>query len=225
MSTTPTQKPRKAYRGLPLEGFLARWYARNTGKDLSEFQKQADVLAGRLADGASVLEVAPGPGYLAIELAKRGPYRIVGLDISTTFVRMAAENAAQAGVPVTFHHGDAAAMPFDADSFDLIFCRAAFKNFAQPVEALEEMYRVLKPGCQALIHDLRPDAPASAIAAYVKGKELGWVNSLLTKWIFKYGLLKRAYSQGQFRQMAAQTPFQTCVIREEGIGLEVVLTK
>jgi 2-polyprenyl-3-methyl-5-hydroxy-6-metoxy-1,4-benzoquinol methylase len=41
-----------------------------------------------------VLEVAPGPGFLAIELAKLGPYRIVGLDISETFVRIAADEAA-----------------------------------------------------------------------------------------------------------------------------------
>src|SRR5262249_43815554 len=160
-------------------------------------------------------------GYLAIELAKLGPYRGVGLDISRTFVRMAAENAARAGVPVTFHHGDAAALPFDPDSFDLTICRAAFKNFTQPVRALHEMHRVLKAGGRALIIDLRPDASAAAIDAYVKGKGLGPVNSLLTRLTFRHMLRKRAYTQEQFRHLAAETPFQTCDIREEGIGLEV----
>src|SRR5262249_45297045 len=225
MSTTLSQKPRKGYRGLGMEGFIARWYAKTTGKDLEEFRELAKVLAGRLEAGASVLEVAPGPGYLAIDLANRGPYRMVGLDISPTFVRMAAENAAKAGVQVTFQHGNAAAMPLDPDSFDLIVCRAAFKNFAEPVEALCEMYRVLKTGGKAFILDLRPDASPAAIDAYVKGKGLGWFNALMTKLAFKYMLLKRAYSQEQFRQMVSQTPFKTCEIREDPLGLEVALTK
>jgi ubiquinone/menaquinone biosynthesis C-methylase UbiE len=216
---------KKAYKGLPLEGVLARWYARTTGKDIGEYRKLAEDLAGQLADGAAALEVAPGPGYLAIELAKLGRYRVVGLDISHTFVRMAATNAAREGVPVTFRHGNAAAMPFDPDSFDLVVCRAAFKNFTEPVRALSEMHRVLKPGGKALVIDLRPDVSATAIDAYVKGKGLGWVNSLLTKWIFRHMLVKRAYSQEQFRHMAAETPFGACEIREDALGMEVSLKK
>lgn len=54
-----------------------------------------------------MLEVAPGPGFLAIELAKLGSYHIVGLDVSKSFVRIATENATKAGVEVTFREGDA----------------------------------------------------------------------------------------------------------------------
>jgi len=54
---------------------------------------------------------------------------------------------------------------------------------------------------------------------------LGWFNALLTKLIFKHSLLKRAYSQEQFRDMAAASAFRTCEIRADGIGLEVSLTK
>ena len=129
-----------------------------------------------------------------------------------------------AGGPVTFRHGDAAALPFDPESFDLIVCRAAFKNFAEPVQALNEMHRVLRPGGQALIIDMRNDASAEAIDAHVKGMGLGRLNSALTKWILKR-LRKRAYSQEQFRQMASQTPFRTCEIHEDPIGLAVWLTK
>jgi ubiquinone/menaquinone biosynthesis C-methylase UbiE len=218
-------KPPKGYKGLPLEGWLARWYARTTGKDLGEYRKQAEALAAQLAPGADVLEVAPGPGYLAIELAKLGAYRIVGLDISRTFVQMAAQNAEKAGVQVAFRHGNAAAMPFDASSFEWIVCRAAFKTFTEPVRALSEMHRVLKPGGKALVVDLRPDATNAAIDAYVKGKGVGWMSSLFMRWAFKHMLVKRAYSQEQFRQMAAETPFKTCEIREDALGLEVSFTK
>ncbi len=62
-----------------------------------------------------------------------------------------------------FRRGNASSMPLDAEAFDFVFCRAAFKNFSEPVRALQEMYRVLKPGGQALIIDLRRDASRKSI--------------------------------------------------------------
>jgi ubiquinone/menaquinone biosynthesis C-methylase UbiE len=215
--------PKKAYKGIGMEGLIARWYARNTaGRD---HKKTAERVAGRVASGGSILEVAPGPGYLAIELAKLGPYRVVGLDISETFVEIASANAREAGVSVEFRHGNAADMPFSLDSFDLIVCQAAFKNFTEPTKTLCEMHRVLKPGGKALILDLRPDATPEAVAAEIKKMGLGWFNSMLTKIIFKYFLLRRAYSPEQFRQMSSETPFMSCEIEEDHIGLMVSLAK
>jgi ubiquinone/menaquinone biosynthesis C-methylase UbiE len=217
-------RPKKAYKGLAMEGFIARWYANST-KSRGDHKESALLAAAQLAAGASVLEVAPGPGYLAIELAKLGDFRVVGLDISQSFVEIARQNAKDAGVAVTFHQGNASSMPFEADSFDFIVCKAAFKNFAEPVEALNEMHRVLKPSGKALIVDLRPDASSEAIHAEVKKMGLGWFNSLLTKFIFKHSLIKRAYSQEQFRQVASQSAFKMCAVKEESIGLEVSFAK
>jgi ubiquinone/menaquinone biosynthesis C-methylase UbiE len=216
---------KKGYRGLGMEGPVARWYARLTGGNRERFEATARALAAELREDACVLEVAPGPGYLAIELAKRGRFRVVGLDISATFVEIAAENARHAGVPVTFQQGDAAAMPFDSDAFDLVVCMAAFKNFSEPVRALAEMHRVLRAGGRAVIIDLRRDAPAAAIRAEVDRMGLGPVNALMTKLTFKHVLLKRAYTQEQFRTMAAATPFTHCEVRPDAIGLTVILTK
>jgi ubiquinone/menaquinone biosynthesis C-methylase UbiE len=218
-------RSKKAYKGLPLEGFLARWYAKTTARDLGRYREAAAVVAQQAPRGSCVLEIAPGPGYLAVELARPGAYRIVGLDISRTFVQMAAENARKAGVPITFRHGDAAAMPFEPDSFDFIVCRAAFKNFTEPVQALREMYRVLRPGGKALIMDLRRDAPGDELDAYVKSMGLSRIDAFITKWAFRHVLVKGAYSQEQFRQMAAETPFKTCEIRPDGIGLLVSFRK
>lgn len=219
-------KPKKGYRGLPLEGVIARWYARLGRRYLHDYRELAEVIAGKIDQGSSVLEVGPGAGFLAIELAKlNGSYRIVGLDISKSLVRIATENATRAGVAVTFTQGNAAAMPFASDSFDFIACRAAFKNIAEPIQALKEMYRVLRPGGSALIFDLRRDASASAINTHVSSMGLGPINSLLMKWMFKQVLVKRAYTPDQFRHMAIATPFGTCVVREDPLRLEVVLTK
>jgi ubiquinone/menaquinone biosynthesis C-methylase UbiE len=225
MSSIAKPAGRKGYKGLGMEGAIARWYAQVTARNLEDYRAAARGLANRLTEGASVLEVAPGPGYLAIALAQLGSYRVVGLDISDTFVRMATENAQAAGASVTFMQGNASAMPLDPDSFHLVFCRAAFKNFSEPVEAINEMYRVLKPGGKAIIHDLRPDTPAAAIRRHVAGMGLGRIHSLFVNLTFKQVLLKRAYSEAHFRSMVAQTPFRECEIRSESIGLEVVLTK
>ena len=72
----------KPYKGLGMEGAIAKWYAALTKKSLEDFKALARRTAERIPPGSSVLEVAPGPGYFAIELAKLGNYQITGLDIS-----------------------------------------------------------------------------------------------------------------------------------------------
>lgn len=116
-------------------------------------------------------------------------------------------------------------MPFSDNSFDFLFCRAAFKNFSQPQQALEEMYRVLKPGGQGLIIDLRRDASSESINRAVAEMQVGMVNSIITKLTFRHMLLKRAYTKSEFEQMVSHTKFQSAEIRENLLGLEVVLSK
>src|ERR1700676_4803877 len=128
---------RKPYGGVQMEGPIARWYARTT-RDRADYPITARTIAERLPHGGAVLEVAPGPGYLAIQLARMGGYQITGLDISRSFVRIAADNARQAGVAIDFRHGDVAHMPFASASFDYVVCQAAFKNFPDGVAALDE---------------------------------------------------------------------------------------
>ena len=62
----------RAYKGLGMEGAIATWYTKNAGRDLRRFTETARLVAERARPSADVLEVAPGPGYLAIELGKRG---------------------------------------------------------------------------------------------------------------------------------------------------------
>lgn len=215
----------KAYKGMGMEGLTARWYASLTHKSLSEFKSLARRVARQIPADASVLEVAPGPGYFAVELAKLGAYRITGLDVSRTLVEIARAKAAEAGVDVDFRQGDAAHMPFAPESFDFVVCRAAFKNFTEPLLALKEMYRVLKPGGRALIIDLRRGASMQSISQAVQGMHLGTVNATITRLTFRFMLLKRAYTREEFQQLLAQTKFGPIDIREDLIGLELALTR
>jgi len=206
-----------------MEGFVAAWYARQTAKDLDEFQRTARRIAAHIGPNARVLEVAPGPGYLAIELVKRTGCRMIGLDLSRTFVRIAAENARKAGVAVEFEQGDAADLPFPADQFDFIVCRAAFKNFARPLQALDEMHRVLKSGGVALIIDLRKDFSAAAVSDYVRDR--GAVNAAIIKLTFHTMLKRRAYTKESITQLVSQSQFRQGDVRLDPIGFELWLRK
>ncbi len=213
-------------KGPEMEGVVARWYAkvRRSGNQIEEYRKQAAQLTDGLPGGANVLEVAPGPGYLAVEIARLGRFQVTGLDISRTFVQIGTENASQAGVSVDFRQGDAAVMPFEAESFDLIVCQAAFKNFIHPASALDEMYRVLRRGGTVVIQDMSSDATHGDIEREVQKMRLGWWSTFSTKATLEM-LRRRAYSPARFKRLAAESRFQNCEITTEGIGLEVRLKK
>jgi ubiquinone/menaquinone biosynthesis C-methylase UbiE len=219
------QKRPKGYKGIGMNGPVARWYTKNTAKTLGEFQQCAHEIARQLTEGSRVLEVAPGPGYLAIELAKLGRYQISGLDISRTFVEIAREKARAAAVDVHFQQGDVAHMPYESDTCDFIVCRAAFKNFSDPTEALNEMYRVLKSGGTALIIDLRRDAPKETIDQYIDTIGLNWWDTFITKWTVELMLKRRAYLKNEITDLVSQTPFEHLAIEETAMGMEIRLRK
>jgi ubiquinone/menaquinone biosynthesis C-methylase UbiE len=215
----------KAYKGLPMEGMIASWYAKTTRKDINRHKLMAKSLIEKIPANGSVLEIAPGPGYFCIELAMLGRYQITGLDISRSFVEIARRNAMEAGYKIDFREGNASAMPFKNETFDFAFCQAAFKNFSEPVKAISEMYRVLKPGGTAVIADMRHDASANDIEQEVRGMGLDPLNRFFVKWTFDHMLLKSAYTIEQMKSMVAQTPFGTCRIDVKGVGFMAWLQK
>ena len=215
----------KAYKGLAMEGPIASWYAKITLKDIHRHQLMAARMVKHIPPGGQVLEIAPGPGYFCIELARLGQFQITGLDISQSFVEIARKNAATAGIKAEFRRGDAADVPFEVDSFDFIFCQAAFKNFSRPVAAIAEMHRVLRPGGVSVISDLRRDASPSDIEREVKGMRLGRLDEFFTRWTFHAVLLKNAYTLEEMHDMVAQTPFEKARIDLDGIGFQAWLEK
>lgn len=220
--TTMTQK---AYKGMGMEGSVARWYEKTTLKDILEFQALARRIADLVPAGGTILEVAPGPGILAIELAKTGRYSVTGVDISKTFVEIARQRAEETGVRVDFQRGNASDLPLGKNSVDFVVCRAAFKNFSEPVKAIEEMHRVLRPGGRALIIDLRRDVSQGDVNAHVDRFGLGMVSRWMTKLTFRFMLIKRAYTSAEFHQMVSETSFGRCELRPDDIGFEVWLQK
>ena len=83
--------------------------------------------------------------------------------------------------------------------FDFIVCRAAFKNFAGPLVALNEMHRVLKPGGNALIIDLRKDFSPRAVKDYARRH--GLFAGPFIRLTFYTVLKKRAYTKDSITEL------------------------
>ena len=222
-------KQQRRFKDLGIEGATARWYDNNTRKSrLTEMKVYAKEASKYLHDGCSILEVASGPGYLAIEIAKLGICnKIIGLDISKDFVEIAQRNAREAGVSevVEFLHGNVADMHFPDNSFDFIICTAAFKNFKEPLRALNQMCRVLKSGGNALIADMNRDASNQQIEDYIKSIEAKGIGKLFMRLIFKYFLRNGAYTKDEFTSLISKTAFKQYDIREKGMGFYIHLIK
>ena len=220
-----SNKPAKPYKGLAMEGPIAKWYAKNTGR-APEQKVIFDRVKGALPINANILEVAPGPGFLSIEFAKAGTYKVTALEISKTFIEIAQTNAKDAGVQVDFRHGNASAMPFAENMFDFIICVAAFKNFTEPVGAIREMYRVLKPGGKACIVDLRRDVSFESVDRHIKNElQLSGLNAFITKFVFKTTLLKNSYTKSEIEKMVSQTSFTKLRIDQDALGMDIWLEK
>jgi ubiquinone/menaquinone biosynthesis C-methylase UbiE len=109
---------------------------------------------GRLAaPNADVLEIGCGNGAVTrLIIEHLRPARIVGIDVSPVFVKMARE--ALADEPsATFAVGEAAATRLPASAFDLVIAHTVFSHLVEPHAALSEAHRVLKPGGRLVICD------------------------------------------------------------------------
>lgn len=226
MDSVGIMKHFRRSRDLGINGRVARWYNNNTRKHrIGEMQGYAAEVDRHVTDGASVLEVAPGPGYLSIELAKLGNYHITGMDISRDFVDIARRNAEEEGVDVEFLQGNAAQIPFPDDTFDFVVCTAAFKNFREPLKALNEMYRVLKPGGTVMIGDMNRNATGRDINTLADEMGVRGLEALFMKGTFRFFLRKGAYTRQEFIDFISQTGCSDYEINEKGIGFAIYLRK
>jgi ubiquinone/menaquinone biosynthesis C-methylase UbiE len=120
----------------------ARHFARRTA------DKQAAFFLSHLRPGMALLDCGCGPGAITFGLAAVvAPGEVVGIDLESERIAQAQSSAAQAAVTnVRFEVSDVYTLPFPDDSFDAVFSHAVFMHLRDPMAALREMYRVLKPG-------------------------------------------------------------------------------
>jgi len=108
-------------------------------------KKLADRL--HLKEDFKVLEIGPGSGYFSVEVARRIPQGHLELfDIQQEMLEKAHHKIESAGLHnIGFTQGDAVALPFDENEFDVVFLVAVLGEVSDKERCLGAIYRILKP--------------------------------------------------------------------------------
>jgi arsenite methyltransferase len=127
-----------------------------------------------LRPGMQVADIASGPGTTAFLLACEFGVDVDGIDLADELVAGANAEAADLDLDdyVTFRMGDAARLPFEDASVDILFCECAFSTFPDKPTVAAEMARVLRPGGRVGITDValdpdRLDGELTSLAGWV----------------------------------------------------------
>lgn len=129
-----------------------------------EAMKRQTIDSLRLASGSSVVEIGCGIGRdaeaMAALVGRDG--RVVGLDASQALIDQARERTRPLGLPLEFQVGDAHALAFPDNSFDAARVDRVLQHLAEPMQAVREMVRVVRPGGKIAV--LEPDWETVSVA-------------------------------------------------------------
>jgi ubiquinone/menaquinone biosynthesis C-methylase UbiE/GNAT superfamily N-acetyltransferase len=115
----------------------------------------ASYLLPRLASGQRLLDVGCGPGTITLDLAELvAPGEVVGIDAADAVIAEArAAAASRPALEVRFEVGDVYALAFDDASFDVVHAHQVLQHLTDPIAALRELRRVLRPGGTLAVRD------------------------------------------------------------------------
>ncbi len=101
-----------------------------------------------LKPGMKLLDCGCGPGTITFGLADWvNPGLVTALDLEKSQLEVAAKNAAELGINnIEFIQGSVYEIPLPSNTFNAVFSHAVLGHLQEPVLALKEMLRVLKPG-------------------------------------------------------------------------------
>ena len=126
--------------------------------------REAAFFLPHVRSGMTLLDCGCGPGSITLGLAEAiAPGEVVGVDRDASRIEIAEQSASERGVAnVRFQAADAHELPFPDASFDTVFAHAVLQHVKEPLRALAEMHRVLKPGGTV---GLRDDDRGSVVIA------------------------------------------------------------
>lgn len=144
------------------------WYDRHVLPYLIDFACGMPVAAAQRRKvipqaAGRVLEIGMGTGLNLKFYDRQKVTALVGVDPAEQMHRLARRRSERAGLPVELHSLAAERLPLEASSFDCVVCTYTLCSISDPLAALAEMRRVLRPDGKLLFveHGLAPDAPVA----------------------------------------------------------------
>jgi ubiquinone/menaquinone biosynthesis C-methylase UbiE len=164
------------------------------------------------------LEIGPGPGYLGLEwLKKTNNTTLKGIEISPDMVKLAQQNAAEYGFEnrVEYRIGNAESIPYEENKFDAVFSNGSLHEWATPIQIVDEIHRVLKPGGQYFISDLRRDLSIfikAFLYSVTKPKEIrpGLISSI-----------NAAYIKNEIIAVLNQSKLKGAIVKTNPLGFTI----
>lgn len=151
LSMSSTTDSEAAFEELPAA--YVRWRASRLGRITDALEEQLILeLTGPIAD-VDVLDVGCGDGQLAIALVDAGAH-VAAVDPDPRMLAAALNRFKKAGASVHLAEATAEKLPFENDRFDIVMAITVTCFLREPVSAITEMARVLKPGGRLVIGDL-----------------------------------------------------------------------
>ncbi len=134
------------------------WEAGDFSEVARHIETVAEEFVGRLniQPGMKVLDVACGSGNLAVVAARKGS-SVTGVDIADNLVEAAKKRAEQLGLDIKFEQGDAEALPYEDDTFDLVMTMYGAMFAPRPEIVASELVRVCKPGGRIAMANWTPE--------------------------------------------------------------------
>lgn len=100
--------------------------------------------------GKNLLEIGCGVGIDLVRFAREGAV-VTGIDLSRTAVDLAQLNFEGQGLQADLLLMDGECTGFGDDSFDVVYAHGVLQYTANPQKMVDEIYRLLKPGCEAIL--------------------------------------------------------------------------
>jgi len=156
----------------------------------------------------TVLDLGSGTGYLAVQIARRAPgLQVHGIDLSRQMVKIAGRRAR--GVDnAQFVFGNAARLPFNDNSIDLVISTGASHHWKTPRLVFDECYRVLKTGGEAWIYDGCPEIFSDPANRRKLNKEYGFLIGRLGYRVSTLHGFSREEYRSVISDMLEQTAFK-----------------
>lgn len=170
-----------------------------------------DAVPPPAGDSPAALDVGSGPGYATIYAAEKFPHaEIIGLDYSGEQIKFANRQLRKSRARnCSFKRGDAMELPFEDESFDMVFSIASIKHWPDGARGLREIRRVLKPGCVAHVGEADRECDFGDLENFIGSfTSAWWVNKRLVGWYLRHTVFGQSYTKAEARAMAEEAGFE-----------------